>query len=217
MNARLTQTLALIAVIAYFRAPQHPLKSAMAWFSGIWIALGTARFVWHRFAKAQGRFTAEMIGMVTAHAGVAVFCFGALMTEGLSVEKDVAAKPGQSFEVGDYRFTFLGVNEVAGPNFIAQRGDIQVSVGEHKLRILHPEKRQYASGGSSMTEADMHGGFTRDLYVALGEPTDNAGGWALRLHVKPFVRWIWFGSILMALGSLIVIFDKRFKRKGSEA
>jgi len=207
---------ALIAIIAYFRAPQHPLKSAMAWFSGIWIALGTARFVWHRFAQAQGRFTAEMIGMVTAHAGVAVFCFGALMTEGLSVEKDVAAKPGQSFEVGDYRFTFLGVNEVAGPNFIAQRGDIQVGVGERHLGILHPEKRQYASGGSSMTEADMHGGFTRDLYVALGEPTDNAGGWALRLHVKPFVRWIWFGSILMALGSLIVIFDKRFKRKGNE-
>ena len=207
---------ALIAVIAYFRAPQHPLKSAMAWFAGVWLALGTARFVWQRYRQAQGRFTAEMIGMVTAHAGVAVFCFGALMTEGLSVEKDVAAKPGQSFEVGDYRFTFLGVTEVAGPNFIAQRGDIQVGVGERKLGILHPEKRQYASGGSSMTEADMHGSLTRDLYVALGEPVDNAGGWALRLHVKPFVRWIWFGAILMALGALIVIFDKRFKRKGSE-
>jgi cytochrome c-type biogenesis protein CcmF len=133
------------------------------------------------------------------------------------VEKDVAAKPGQSFEVGDYRFTFLGVTEVAGPNFIAQRGDIQIGIGERHLGILHPEKRRYASGGSSMTEADMHGGLTRDLYVALGEPTDNAGGWALRLHVKPFVRWIWFGAILMALGSLIVIFDKRFKRKGHEA
>ena len=63
----------------------------------------------------------------------------------------------------------------------------------------------------------MHGSFTRDLYVALREPTDNAGGWALRLHVKPFVRWIWLGAILMALGSLIVMFDKRFKRKGKEA
>jgi cytochrome c-type biogenesis protein CcmF len=206
-----------VAVIAYFRAPQHPFKSALAYFSGLWIFLGTARFVWQRFSQANGRFTAEMSGMVLAHTGVAVFCFGALMAEGLSVEKDVAAKPGQRFEIGDYRFTFQGVRELPGPNFTAQRGDVLVSRGDRTIGLLHPEKRQYASGGSIMTEADMHGSITRDLYVALGEPLDDKGSWALRLHVKPFIRWIWFGALMMALGALLVTFDARFKRKAKPA
>ena len=204
------------AVIAYFLAPQHPLKSAMAYFAGLWILLGTARFVWQRMKHAQGRFTAEMLGMITAHAGVAVFCFGALMTEGLSVEKDVAARPGQQFELAGYQFTFKGVSEVIGPNYTAQRGTITVTENEQTLGILHPEKRQYASGGSVLTEADMHGSISRDLYVALGEPIDENGGWALRLHVKPFVRWIWFGALMMALGALIVTFDKRFRHQGAD-
>jgi cytochrome c-type biogenesis protein CcmF len=208
---------ALAAVVAYFRAPQHPLKAAMAWFAGMWLLLGTARFVWQRIKHAQGRLTAEMAGMTLAHAGVAVFCFGALMTEGLSVEKDVAAKPGQQFEIGEYRFTFEGVQQVQGPNFVADRGSILVGHGESVDARLHPEKRRYASGGSVMTEADMHGGLTRDLYVALGEPIDDKGGWALRLHVKPFVRWIWFGALMMALGALLVTFDKRFRRHGGTA
>jgi cytochrome c-type biogenesis protein CcmF len=206
-----------VAVIVYFRAPQHPFKSALAYFSGLWIFLGTARFVWQRFKHAQGRFTAEMSGMVLAHTGVAVFCFGALMAEGLSVEKDVAAKPGQQFEIGGYRFTFQGVRELPGPNFTAQRGDILVSRDGRAIGLLHPEKRQYVSGGSIMTEADMHGGISRDLYVALGEPLDDKGSWALRLHVKPFIRWIWFGALMMALGALLVTFDKRFKHKAKAA
>ena len=67
-----------------------------------------------------------------------------------------------------------------------------------------------------LTEADMHGSISRDLYVALGEPIDENGGWALRLHVKPFVRWIWFGALMMALGALIVTFDKRFRHQGAD-
>ena len=59
----------------------------------------------------------------------------------------------------------------------------------------------------------MHGNASRDLYVALGEPIDDQGGWALRLYVKPFIRWIWFGALMMALGALLVVFDKRFKAK----
>ena len=68
-----------------------------------------------------------------------------------------------------------------------------------------------------MTEADMHGGLTRDLYVALGEPIDDAGGWSLRLHVKPFIRWIWSGALLMALGALLVCFDPRFRMRSRPA
>ncbi|MFT3805552.1 heme lyase CcmF/NrfE family subunit [Arenimonas sp.] len=202
----------LAAAIAFFAWPQGKLKTAAAFLAGLWLALGTLRFIRQRFVKAQGRFTAEMIGMCLAHAGVAVFFFGVLMTESQSLEKDVAAKPGQSFEVRGYQFRFDGVERVQGPNYLADRGTVTVTRDERAVATLHPEKRAYASGGSIMTEADLDPGFTRDLYVALGEPVDGNGGWALRLHVKPFVRWIWLGALMMAAGGIAVVFDKRFRR-----
>jgi cytochrome c-type biogenesis protein CcmF len=63
-----------------------------------------------------------------------------------------------------------------------------------------------------MTEAAIDGGLTRDLFVALGEPLGNDGSWALRIYYKPFVRWIWLGGLLMALGGSLAVFDKRYRR-----
>ena len=62
-----------------------------------------------------------------------------------------------------------------------------------------------------MTEVGLLPGVTRDLYVALGEPLGD-DAWALRVHVKPFVRWIWAGALLMALGAVVTAFDKRFRK-----
>jgi cytochrome c-type biogenesis protein CcmF len=205
--------LALLAgAIAFLAWPTGKLKTAAAFVAGLWLALGTLRFVRLRFAKAQGRFTAEMVGMCLAHAGLAVFCFGVLMTEGQSLERDIAAKPGQSFIVRGYEFRFDGVQRLQGPNYVADRGTVVVTRGNRSVATLHPEKRAYASGGNVMTEADLDPGLTRDLYVALGEPIDENGGWALRLHVKPFVRWIWLGALLMAAGGFAVTLDQRFRR-----
>jgi cytochrome c-type biogenesis protein CcmF len=205
--------LALLAgAIAFLAWPTGKLKTAAAFVAGLWLALGTLRFVRQRFAKAQGRFTAEMIGMCLAHAGLAVFCFGVLMTESQSMERDIAAKPGQSFIVRGYEFRFDGVQRLQGPNYVADRGTVVVTRGNRNVATLHPEKRAYASGGNVMTEADLDPGLTRDLYVALGEPIDENGGWALRLHVKPFVRWIWLGALLMAAGGFAVTLDRRFRR-----
>ena len=203
----------LVAAITYFAWPSGTIKTAAGVAAGLWIVLGTLRFLRHRLAKSQGRFSAENIGMCLAHSGVAVFFFGVLMTESLSQEKDVAAKPGQSFELRGYTFRFVGVEQVPGPNYSADRGTVLVLNGDHLLTTLHPEKRSYASGGSILTEAAIDPAPQRDLYVALGEPLDDAGGWALRLHVKPFVRGIWLGALLMALGGFTVAFDKRFRRR----
>lgn len=78
--------------------------------------------------------------------------------------------------------------------------------------MLHPEKRLYTVQNSVMTEAGIDAGFTRDLYVALGEPLEN-GAWAVRVHVKPFVRWIWFGGLLTGLGGLLAAMDRRYRVK----
>src|SRR5690606_8615437 len=108
--------------------------------------------------------------------------------EGLSQQRELALAPGQQVEVGGHAFRFDGVERRTGPNYVADIGTVAVLRDGRALGTLHPEKRSYASGGQVMTEAAIDPGVARDLYVALGEPLGN-GSWAVRVHVKPFVRW----------------------------
>jgi len=197
-------------VVAFFLAPRGAGKTALGVAAAAWVLLGTARFTWTRL-RGNGRFTAEMLGMVLAHAGVAVFLAGALLVEGLNVQREVALAPGQSVDVGALSFRFEGVDRREGPNFEAERGHVRVLRDRRELTLLHPEKRRYASGGQVMTEAGIHARLGGDLYVALGEPLGN-DAWALRVHIKPFVRWIWLGALLMALGGFVTAADRRFRR-----
>ena len=181
-----------------------------------WVALGTLRFVWTR-VRAKGRsFTPEMLGMVLGHLGIAVFLVGALLVEAQNVLREVPMLPGETQTIGRYAFRFDGVERVQGPNYIADRGHVQVFRDGRPLALLHPEKRAYASVGQVMTDAGIDAGVTADVFVALGEPL---GGdtWAVRLHIKPFVRWIWAGALLMALGGFVTATDRRFRRAPGEA
>ena len=209
--------LALVAGVAgWFMAPQGPLKTAAGVFAAAWVGLGTARFVWSR-VRAQGRtFTPEMLGMVLGHLGIAVFVAGALLVEAQLVQREVAMTPGQTVEVGRYAFRFDGVERVPGPNYVADRGLVQVFRDDRPLALLHPEKRAYASGGQIMTDAGIHAGMAADVFVALGEPL-GGGAWAVRLQIKPLVRWIWAGAFLMALGGFVTALDRRFRRVTGEA
>jgi cytochrome c-type biogenesis protein CcmF len=204
--------LALLAgTAAYFMTAQASWKVLAGVLASVWIAVGTLRFVWSRFAQSGRQFTAEMLGMTLAHAGIAVFLIGALLTEGLSQQREVAVARGQSIELGRYAFRFDGNERYQGPNYVGDRGTVTVLRDDAPVTVLHPEKRAYASGGQVMTEAAIDPGFSRDLYVAMGE---SLGGdtWALRVHVKPFVRWIWAGALLMMLGGLVTATDRRFAR-----
>lgn len=200
----------LLGVIAYFMAPQGALKTAAGVTGAAWVALGTGRFVWTRL-RGNGRFTAEMVGMLLAHGGVAVFLAGALLVEALNVQREVALAPGQSLVVGTYEVRFEGVDHQQGPNYVADRGHLRVFQHDRQLALLHPEKRLYASGGQVMTEAGIHARLNGDVYVALGESLGN-NAWAVRVHIKPFVRWIWLGALLMALGGFVTAADRRFRR-----
>jgi cytochrome c-type biogenesis protein CcmF len=103
------------------------------------------------------------------------------------------------------------VKQVRGPNYRSSTGDFVVSREGNTVTTLRPEKRFYASGGQPMTEAGIDPGFTRDLYASLGESLDDSGAWSVRLYHKPFVRWIWLGAALMALGGLIAVTDRRYR------
>ena len=206
----------VLAVVAYFVAPQGKLKAAAGILGAAWVGLGTVRFVWSRL-RTNGRFTPEMVGMTLAHTGIAVFLVGALLVDALNVQRELAVKPGQTVEVGRWGFHFQGVDETQGPNYLSDRGHVQVLRDGRPVTLLHPEKRAYASGGQVMTEAGIRPGVLGDVYVAIGEPLGD-GAWALRVHIKPFVRWIWLGAALMALGGFVTAADRRFRNhRKSEA
>ena len=106
------------------------------------------------------------------------------------------------------------MTQSAGPNYEAIVGTIDVARNGTPMTALHPEKRTYAASGQTMTEAAIATGVLGDRYVSLGEPvTENAlnGAWGVRVYVKPFVDWIWFGCLLMACGGMLAVSDRRYR------
>ncbi|WP_319017721.1 cytochrome c-type biogenesis CcmF C-terminal domain-containing protein, partial [Xanthomonas sacchari] len=166
-----------------------------------------------RSAPRGRRFPAELAGMLLAHAGVAVFVAGVLLSDSLSVERDVRLDPGQSAQIGAHSFRFDGVRLVDGPNWKAEQGTVSVLRDGAVVAVLHPQKRLYSSE-RIQTEAAIDAGVLRDLYVALGEPVDDQHieyGWTLRLYDKPFIRWIWAGGLLMMLGGFVSAGARRLR------
>jgi len=149
-------------------------------------------------------------GMHLGHLGIAIFVVGVTLVGGFQEEKDVRMEPGDTVTVGGHLFKFKGVRSVQGPNYTAARGEFEVTQGGTAARTLFPEKRNYQSSSMPMTEAAIDAGFTRDVYVSLGEPLEGQA-WAIRVYYKPFVDWIWGGCLLMALGGLLAIADRRYR------
>ncbi|HHI77092.1 MAG TPA: heme lyase CcmF/NrfE family subunit [Gammaproteobacteria bacterium] len=149
-------------------------------------------------------------GMILGHVGIGVFVIGIAMTTTYSTEKDIRLAPGESYSIGDYRFEFKGVSSVEGPNYTAYEGRIEVYEGDRLLTELRPQKRTYLVQKMPMTEAAIDAGLFRDLYVALGEDLGK-GAWSLRVYHKPFVRWLWLGALIMALGGLLAASDRRYR------
>ena len=151
-------------------------------------------------------------GMSIAHMGVGVFIIGVTLVNSYATEKDLRMNIGDTVDVGGYRFRFNGTTQVPGPNYVAARGFFEVLSGDTVVTKMYPEKRSYRAMGQVMTEAAIDVGFTRDLYVSLGEPIpDSRGSWSVRVYHKPFINWIWGGCVLMALGGFLALSDRRYR------
>ena len=151
-------------------------------------------------------------GMQLAHLGVAVLLVGVTFTVALSVQKDVRMEAGDEFEVNGYLFSLDQYHRVMGPNYVAEEGIMSITRDGAHIADIFPQKRTYLAGGQTMTEAGIVGNLWRDLYVSMGEPLED-GAWSIRLYVKPFVRWVWYGAALMAIGAVVSVFDRRYRSK----
>jgi len=204
----------LVAIVAAILIPKvmgdFTWLSSMGFLLAFWvIASGCLQIV--RQAKA-GLPTRSFIGMQIAHLGIAIFVIGVTMVGAYQEEKDVRMLSGETVSVGGYQIQFQGVSDEPGPNYRAMRGTFSLMRHGKVEAVLHPEKRNYFSSTMPMTEAAINAGLTRDIYVSLGEQLEDSA-WAVRVYYKPFVDWIWGGCLLMALGGLIAITDKRYRVK----
>ena len=168
----------------------------------------------HPFWRGLTRLGRSHWGMVAGHVGLVVTVIGIAFSQNYSIERDVRMKPGDSVDIHQYHFVFRDVRDITGPNYFGGEGVIEVSQNGRHVSTLRAEKRIYSSSRMEMTEAAIDGGLARDLYAALGEELAD-GSWAVRLYYKPFVRWIWFGGMLMAFGGVLCILDPRYRLRKS--
>jgi len=209
-------------ITPYFIGEWKPLVS-FGLLLAFWIIVCAFVNLKHRLSNSgQGSIFARLarqsrsyFGMHCAHLGVAVFIIGVTVVNSYETEKDVRMDVGSKVTVGGYTFQFNGVSDVVGPNYKAVRGDIDVIKDEKVIRAMHPEKRTYNASGMAMTEAAIDTGLFRDLYIALGEPLAN-NAWVVRAYHKPFVDWIWLGCLLMAIGGILSVSDRRYRLKISK-
>lgn len=191
-------------------------SAAFGMVVGVWAILLGAYAVFERCSGKQGMrslFSAPLgfYGMAAAHVGIGIFVVGVTLTSAYSEEENVRMAPGEFHEMAGYRFQFEGVEPATGPNYLAYRARISVRHNDDLEAVLYPEKRRYPSFENLMTEAGIDGGFSRDLYVSIGEQLDDDGSWSVRLYYKPFIRLIWSGALLMAFGGVLGACDRRYR------
>jgi cytochrome c-type biogenesis protein CcmF len=212
----------LIAVFSLVFGLLFPLLVMESFQAGA--ALGMVLAAWvlgmtvkSLFEQTKGRSVVSVSrsfwGMSLGHIGIAVFIVGITLTSIYSTEKDLQVNPGESYELAGFTFRFDGVKEITGKNYRASNGKLTVSKNGRPVAILEPEKREYLVQKMPMTEAAIDAGLFRDLFVALGEPLGDKGAWSVRIYHKPFIRWIWLGAIIMALGGLLAATDPRYRKR----
>ena len=223
--ARRLRWAAAISVIASlltgWLAGEIRIVSTLGLLMAYWIVASVATDVWERVRCDQPTWTKvslkfnqiprALVGMMVAHLGVAAFCFGVAMVKTYEVERDVKMNVGDTTTVRGYTFVFNGIKTLQGPNYLAKQGQIEVKEAGVS-RWMFPEKRSYQVQQNAMTEAAIDVGLSRDLYVSLGEQVED-GAWIVRVYVKPFIDWIWGGCLLMALGGVLAVTDRRYRRK----
>ncbi|MCL4065463.1 heme lyase CcmF/NrfE family subunit [Pseudomonas sp. GX19020] len=189
---------------------------------GSWVVFGALTDLWGRSGRGGDRLGRLMRlprsewGKVVAHAGMGVTVFAVSALLAWKVEEISVVREGESFRLGPYDVQLANVREVRGPNYISTMAEMVVTRGGARVVVLYPEKRTYPVQGMPTTEAGIDYGWLRDIYLVIGDPQEG-GGWAVRAYIEPFANWLWGGCLMMALGGLISLTDRRYRVAASGA
>ena len=184
---------------------------------GLWIMFSMFRDILNKIANKPSAgaglksLPVSYWGMQLAHFGFVLTMAGACLTSIYSIERSVLLQVGQQADLGRYTFIFEDIRPVQGPNYIADEASIRILRDGNYLEYLYPQKQLYTASNTPATQMGIDGRFLRDLFVTLGDPRDS-GAWSMTLYVKPFVRWIWLGTLFIAFGGILAGTDKRYRR-----
>ncbi|MGR3495838.1 heme lyase CcmF/NrfE family subunit [Citreimonas sp.] len=184
-------------------------------FLGAWIIAGAATDIVGRLGKTRDwsrltRLPRADWGKTVAHSGLGITMIGIAGLLAWEQEDIRVAQIGTPYDVGQFQLELQDVTQIRGPNYFATRGEVSVRVDGEEVAHLYPEKRNYPVAQMPTTEAAIDYRFLRDVYVVIGDQQDN-GGWVIRTYIKPLANWIWAGCIIMALGGLLSLTDRRFR------
>jgi cytochrome c-type biogenesis protein CcmF len=215
----LSVVLAAAMMVAYGGFRPWAFFGALA---AVWVFVATGWDLWDKSSSRKGRIhglkrqSRSYYGMVLGHLGMAITMLGATVVSNYGIERDVRMQPGDRAQAGDYQIEFVEIGQRQGANFTAEFGRFDVYLDGQQVSTLYPEKRRYMVQRNVMTEAGIDAGLMRDVFVAIGERVSD-DAWAIRLQYKPLVRWLWLGSIFMAVGGFLAISDRRYRiRERSE-
>jgi cytochrome c-type biogenesis protein CcmF len=214
-------SLVIAAIFPWLYSDEYKFTAAIAVFISSWITLALVADFIHRlrnaasFADGVKKLSLSYYAMVIAHLGIAAILVGASLTTIYSIERDLRMQEHQTVKLMNYEFTMQSLRQVKGANYIADEALISVTQNGEHIADMQPQKRRYYARGSVTTEVALQVNLFRDLYVAMGEPIDEKA-WAMRVHVRPFVRWIWLGALMMAFGACLAVMDKRYRKQDAK-
>lgn len=214
-----TLALALAAgLLAYAMQTGRSALGPVGLSLGIWVVLGalvdmagrTGRGpVLERVSRATRLPRADW-GKAVAHIGMGVTVFAVAAMMAWVTEDIRVVRLGETYDLGKYQVTLVDVHQEHGPNYTSEMAELRVTLNGAEVAVMRPEKRFYPVAGMPTTEAAIDQGLFRDLYLVIGDPQEG-GGFAVRGYIKPFANWLWMGTLLMALGGLISLSDRRFR------
>lgn len=213
LRGALVLTLAVVLLV-WAVSTGHSAVAVIGAGLGSWLIAASAAELIHRTGTSGlsrlMRLPRADWGKAVAHSGLGVTFIGVALLTAWQVEDIRVAQLDEPFEVGDYQMTLKSVDELQGPNYFSTMAAIAITRDGREVTTLHPEKRVYPVQAMPTTEAAIQNGVFRDLYLVIGDP-QTGGGWAVRSYIKPFASWIWLGCVLMALGGLISLSDRRYR------
>ncbi len=185
---------------------------------GVWVVGGAKTDLWMRTGRGPiagriarlWRLPRSDWGKAIAHAGLGITIFGVAALTAWQQEDIRTAQIGETFTVGAWDIELRDVRREQGPNYVTTIADMAVWRDGREVAVLTPEKRFYTVAQMPTTEAAIRNGILRDIYLVIGDPQTD-GGYAVRTYIKPFANWIWVGAILMALGGVVSLTDRRLR------
>lgn len=212
MRLRVALVVSLAAIlVAMTMIDSRSTLAALAFGFGVWLIVGSLASLGDRFRSGTLRtIPRSTLGMVISHAALGVVVLGSVATSSWNTELMHTMKPGDRIAFAGYSVELDRMDEVRGPNYIAERATLNVSVGGKPYTVLQPERRLFTVQRRQVAETAIQTNLLRDFYATLGEGNPQQG-WVIRLYLNPLAPWIWLGAALCALGGFVSLSDRRLR------